>query len=170
VALDRARGYEEALRDLAVGQALAGELGDATLARCQRVESCENDPARARARGAEICLGLLGQPLGAQAIGSVECLAEQVSSFGATVAPPKHRSEVSQSPRSFQPGFALVERVDRLTQQGLAALAAGHDPGGTLGHSERPRGAKCKSELELVLCEASRCLMLAERELGERSL
>jgi hypothetical protein len=46
----------------------------------------------------------------------------------------------------------MVERVDRLTQQELSTLTAGHDPGGTLGHPERSRGAKCRGELEFVLC------------------
>src|SRR5437867_1250198 len=47
VALNRACGDEQRLRDLAVSEAVAGVLGDPALAGCQRVEPCEKDPARA---------------------------------------------------------------------------------------------------------------------------
>ena len=81
----------------------AGELGDPALAGRQRVEPRENDAARARAGGAELGLGLFGEPFGARAVGGVERLAEELSRFGAPVAPPKHGAEVGESSRSFQP-------------------------------------------------------------------
>ena len=65
VTLNRAGGNEEALGDLAVGEALAGKLGDAALAGRQRVEPRENDPARTRAGGSELGLGLVGERSGA---------------------------------------------------------------------------------------------------------
>ena len=49
-------------------------------------------------------------------------------------------------------------------------VTAGNDAGGTLRHAERARGAECPGELELLVCEASRRLVLAEREMGERGL
>src|SRR5829696_8265289 len=54
VTLHRPRRDEERLGDLAVGESLAGELGDAALAGCERVEPGEHDPARARAGRAKL--------------------------------------------------------------------------------------------------------------------
>ena len=170
VTLDRARRDEERLCDLAVGEALAGELGDPALAGRQRVEPREHDPARARAGGAELGLGLLGERSGARAVGGVECLAQKLPRLGASIAPPKHGAEVGESARSLQPGVAALERVDGLTEQGRSAVAAGHDAGGTHRHAERARGAECPRELELLVCEALRRFAVAERELGERGL
>ena len=76
VTLDRARRDEEGLGDLAVAEALAGELGNTALAGCQRIEPSENDPARPRTGGAELGLGVLGERSGAGSMGGVECLAE----------------------------------------------------------------------------------------------
>jgi len=65
-------------------------------------------------------------------VGGVECLAEQLSSFGAPVASPKHGAEVSEGTRSLQAGVAALEGVDGLTEQGRSTLTAGHDAGSTL--------------------------------------
>lgn len=72
---NRACGDEEGLGDLAVRKSPAGKLGDPALAGRQRVETCENGPARARASGAELGLGLLGESFGAGAVCGVECFA-----------------------------------------------------------------------------------------------
>jgi hypothetical protein len=61
VTLDRAGGNEEGLGDLAVGETLAGELGNATLAGGQRVEPCEDNSAGARTGGANLGLGIFGE-------------------------------------------------------------------------------------------------------------
>ena len=65
-------------------------------------------------------------------------------------------------------GVAALERVDRLAEQKLTAVAAGHDAGGAQRHAERARGAECPGELELLLGEAFGRLAVAERELSER--
>jgi len=116
VTLDRAGSHEERLGDLAVREAPAGELGDPAFARRQRVETRESDPSRARTGGAELGLGALGEPFGACTMSGVKCLAKQLSSFGAAIAPPKHRTEVSKSPCSFHNGATTIECVDRFTK------------------------------------------------------
>ena len=170
VTFNRARGDEQHLGDLSVGEALAGVLGDTGLAGSQRVESRENDPARARAGGAELGLGLFGERSGAQAVGDVERLAEKLSGLGAPIAPPKEGAEVSQGTRSFQSGVAALERVDGLTKQELSTLTAGHDAGGMLCHAECARGAECPGKLELLFRQASGRFAVAEHEMGERGL
>jgi hypothetical protein len=99
--LNRACSDEEGLGDLAVAEALAGELGDPALARCQRVEPGEKNAARACGSGAKLGLGLFGERLGAGAVGGVEGLSEQLTSLGAPITPPKHRAEVGEGSRPF---------------------------------------------------------------------
>src|SRR5215207_3713055 len=141
--LDRACGNEKSLGDLAVCEALAGELGDTALAGRQRVEPCEHYPARARAGGAQLGLGVFGERSGARAMSGVECLAEQLSSFAAAVASPQHRAEVGEGARSLQRDLAALELVDRLTQEQRSAVTAGNDAGSTLRYPERARRAEC---------------------------
>jgi hypothetical protein len=112
VALDRAGGDEEGLGDLAVCQALAGELGDAAFAGGQRVESSENDPPWARTGGAELGLGVSGEASGSRLVGAVECLAEQLSRLGTAIAPTEQRAEVGERSRSFQSGPSALEVVN----------------------------------------------------------
>jgi hypothetical protein len=137
VSLHRARGYEEGLGDLAVAEALASELGDTALAGGERVEPAGNDPAWARAGGAELGLGVFGEWAGARFAGGVQRLAEQLSSFGTSIPSPKHCAEVSGSPRSFQLGVTTLERVDRLTEQEPSTLTSGNDADGTLRDAYR---------------------------------
>ena len=70
--LNRACGDEQGLGDLAVDEALAGELGDSALAGCQRVEARENDSPGARTGGAELGLRILGERSGAGAMGGIQ--------------------------------------------------------------------------------------------------
>src|SRR5947207_5920745 len=65
VTLDRTRRDEEGLGDLAVAEALAGELGNTALAGSQRIEPSESDPPRPCTGGAELGLGVLGERSGA---------------------------------------------------------------------------------------------------------
>src|SRR5215211_3571178 len=65
VPFNRAGGDEQRLCDLAVGEALAGELGDAALAGGQRVEPGQDDSARPRPRRAKLGLGVSGERPGA---------------------------------------------------------------------------------------------------------
>jgi hypothetical protein len=137
VTLDRACSDEQRLCDLAVGEALAGVLGYAALAGCQRVDPCKKDAARAGAGGAELGLGPFGERSRARAMGGVESLAEELSRFGAPVAPPEQGAEIGEGTRSLQPCVTTLEGVDRLAEQEPSTLTAGHDAGGTHRHAER---------------------------------
>jgi hypothetical protein len=170
VTLDRACGDEEALGDLAVAVTLAGELGYTALAGCQRVEPRENEPTRARAGRPELGLGVFGERSGASAVGGVQCLAEQLPRFGAAVAAPEQGAEICEGARSLQAGVAALERLDGLAKQGRSTVTAGHDAGGTHRHAECARGAERAGELKLLLYQASRRFVIAERELDERGL
>src|SRR6266571_9470173 len=64
----------------------------------------------------------------------------------------------------------MLERVDRLTEQELSSLTTGHDAGCTARNAERARGAESACKLELLLCEAFCRFVIAEREMGQRSL
>src|SRR4029453_10185400 len=66
-----------------------------------------------------------------------------------------------------QPCIALLERVDRLTEQGRSIVSAGNDAGGALRHAKRARGAERPGELELLVCQASCRLVLAECEMSK---
>src|SRR5450755_935948 len=61
VPFDGPGGDEQVLGDLAVGQTVGGELGDAALAGCQRVEPAEDEPSGSPAGGDEFGAGPLGQ-------------------------------------------------------------------------------------------------------------
>ena len=152
-------------------ETLAGELGDPALAGGQRVEPREDDSARARAGGAELGLGIFGERSGAGAVGGVERLAEQLSRFGAAVASPKHGAEVGERARSFQPGVAALERVDR--PHGAATLPRSPPATTPAARSATPsaRGApNARASSKLLFCEAFRRFAIAEREMGERGL
>ena len=127
-------------------------------------------PAWARAGGSELGLGVLGEWSGAGAVGGVECLAEELSRFGASVASPKHGAEVGERARSFQPGVAALERVDGLTEQRRSTVTAGHDAGGAQRHAECARSAERPRELKLLFRQAFRRFVIAERELDECGL
>src|SRR5512144_2835666 len=85
--LDRARGDEQHLGDLAIREVLAGQLGDTALACRQRVEPGEHDAPRSRAGRAQLGLGPCGERCGARAMCDVECLPEELAGFGAPVSP-----------------------------------------------------------------------------------
>jgi hypothetical protein len=116
MSLDRARRDEERLGDFAIAKALARELGYTALAGSQGVDSGENDPSWTRTGGAELSLCVVGERSGAGAIGGVECLAQQPSRFRASIAPPKHRAQVSERARILQSELRALEYLESLTE------------------------------------------------------
>src|SRR3954471_8814005 len=68
VYLDGLEADVELLRDLGVAAALAGEAGDAALARPQRVDARAHEPPRPRAGGAQLLERALGDAVGAAAV------------------------------------------------------------------------------------------------------
>src|ERR1700761_4989544 len=65
VDLDRLRGDEELLGDLAVGHPVGGEAGDAFLARGQGGDAGEGGAARTRPARRQLAAGLGADPAGA---------------------------------------------------------------------------------------------------------
>ena len=139
---------KSALCDLAVGEVLAGELGDPALAGCQRVEPGEHDPARARAGGAELGLGLFGERLGARAVGGVERSREKLALSRASIAPPKQGAEVSEGTRASN---IASPRSKASMASRAEALHAHRRPRRRLRASPRPAraGRRMPGELEL---------------------
>jgi hypothetical protein len=170
VAFDRASSDEQRLCDLAIAEALAGELGNPALASRQGVESAENDPARARTGGAELGLCVFSEGSRASAVGGVECLSEELPRFGAPIAPSKHRAKVGERACFLQSGLPALEHVDRLAEQGRPTVTAGHDAGRTQRHAECAGRAEGAGEPKFLFCEASRRFLIAERKMDEGSL
>ena len=156
--LDRARSDEQGLRDLAIRQVLARELGDAALARRERLDAAEDDAPRPGAGRPQLGLGARSKRSGARAMRRVERLAQQLARLAAAVAAAQERTEIGQRPRAVEHCAARSERVDRLPQQGLAGIPAGDDAGRALRDAERARRAERASELELLLGQALRVI------------
>jgi hypothetical protein len=102
VALDGSRRHEEQLRDLAVRQPLAGELGDPQLARSKRVDAGEDDAARPRPGRAQLGLRPRREQSSARAMSGVERLAEKPARLAPPVPPPKERAEIGQRSRPLE--------------------------------------------------------------------
>ncbi len=168
--LHRSCRDEECLRDLAVREALARELGDPKLTRGERIDACQHDPARPRAGGAKFRLGLFGESRGPDTVSGVESLAKELSRLGAAIAPSKHRTEIDESSRSFQFRITTLERINRLAQQLLATIAAGHDAGGATRHADRAWRTELHCKLELFTRKPFSRFAIAERQVCERSL
>ena len=168
VALDRACGDEQRLCDLAVGEALAGELGDAALAGRQRVEPREHDPARARTGGAELGLRLLARAAvrprgGRRRALRGEALAPRCGGCAAEAGRRGRRGHARSSRLASPRSNASIASRSRDSPRSPPATTAGR----TLRHAERARSAECPGELELLVCEASCRLAVAEREMGD---
>ena len=63
-----------------------------------------------------------------------------------------------------------LELVDGLAEQRGAAVAAGDEPGRALRHAQGARRTESLGETELLFCKTLCRVVVAERELGERSL
>src|SRR5262249_24060100 len=146
------------------------EVGNPSLARGERVESGEQHAAWPSARGAQLGLRIVGERRGACTVSDVERLPQQLSSFGAPIAPADHGAEVGEGARSVDLRVPAPGLVDRRAEQGLAAIAAGDDARRTLGNTERARRAERQRELDLLFCEPSGRLPIAEREMSKRRL
>jgi hypothetical protein len=89
VPFDGAGGDEQVLGDVAVGQAGRGELGDAALAGCQRVEPAQDEPPGSSAGGDEFGAGLFGQRERPAAVGEVERGPEDLAALCPVSGPPQ---------------------------------------------------------------------------------
>src|SRR5262249_2874496 len=71
VELDRLHGHEELLRDLLVAAVAGGEVGDAALARGERLDAAADHAPRAGARGRELLVRALDERGRAAAVGEL---------------------------------------------------------------------------------------------------
>src|SRR5919202_798845 len=88
VDLDGLRRHEQRLRDVLVRHVLGSHLGDAALARRQRLGAGEDELARPRAGRGELGLRVVDERLRAGADGEIEPLAEELPRLGALVRAP----------------------------------------------------------------------------------
>jgi hypothetical protein len=100
----------------------------------------------------------------------VECLAQELSRFGAPIASSEEGAEVSDRACSLQAGVTTLGSIDRLAEQEHSAVAAGNNAGGAQRCAECARGTECASEPDVLLREARSRLVVTEGELRERGL
>ena len=150
VTLDRAHGHEERLSDLAVGEAVARQLGHAPLARRQRLDPAQGHAPRLGAGGAQLGLGEVGQRRGARVMGDVERLAQHRARLGAPAGGAHQHPELGQRPRALERDPRALEALDALAQERLALAAARDRSGGAQGHPERALPAEGARELDLL--------------------
>ena len=106
VDLDRLRRDEERLGDVLVRHVLGGHLGDAALARGQRLEPAQHQPARAGAGRRELGLRPLLEAGGAELVRELEALAEVLARVGALVAAAQRGAELDERLRVLEPRTA----------------------------------------------------------------
>ena len=142
VRLDRLAGHEQRLGDLGVRQPAGGEVGDPPLARGQRVDAAQLQPARARAGRQQVVARLLGEHGRAAALRQVERLAQRLARLAAAVGAPLRRAEVGERPRVLQARRRRRQQLGGPAEPGdhrVAVVAEQRDE--PLGAAERPRRA-----------------------------
>src|SRR5204863_8340220 len=75
-----------------------------------------------------------------------------------------------ESSSSFQFRVTTLERINRLAEQLLAAIAPGHEAGGATRHADRARRAERQRELELFTRKPFSRFVIAESQVCECSL
>ena len=141
VPFDGPGGDEQVLGDVAVGQADGGELGDAALAGCQRVESAQDEPSGSPAGGDEFGTGSLRQRDRPAATGEVECDTEDVPAFCSLSGAPEGGPQVGDGAGVFPSRGGALEYVYRLAE--LFDAAATYCTQWAPRARERPR--RCQS-------------------------
>lgn len=106
VSLNRLRGDEEALGDLAVGHPLGGETGDAELARGQRLDAAEDRLAGSGAGRRQLGAGALLQRGGATSVREVEPFTQGLAGLLAVVGSTQGGAKVDQSVGVLEPAPA----------------------------------------------------------------
>ena len=170
MALDSSGGDEQGLGDLAVSETLGGQLGDAALTGGECFEPAKQHPARLGSGGAQLGLSPSGQRRRVEAVGDVDGLAEQLADLDAVVAATQDGTQVGPGAGLFEAGVGAGEHLDRLAQQGLAALTAGYEPGGSERHAQGSRSTEDPGQLELFPTQASRRVGFTESQRGDGSL
>src|SRR6185437_15879477 len=114
-------------------------------------EPAEQHPARLSSGGAQLGLGPPGKRGGAEAVGGIDCLAEQVAGLAALVAATQEGTQVSERACLLEAGVRAGEHRDRFAQQGLATCSARYEPGAPQRHAQGARGTEGPGQLELFV-------------------
>ena len=170
VALDGPGGDEQVLGDLAVGEPLGGQLGDAALAGGQGLEAGEQHPARPGTGGAQLGLGPVGERAGAGVVRGVDGATQDVAGVDPAVAATQERAEIGEGASLFELGVGAAQHLDRLAQQHLAGRTAGDQPGGPQRHAEGAGGAEGAGQRQFFRAQESCRVMFAQRQMCERGL
>ena len=116
--------------NLTVGESLGGQLGDAVLARGERVGAHETLSARARPGGVEFCACAGGELVGAAAIGGVESDCERFACFDAVARAAHGGAEIDHGARVLEPGWTVVECLRGLFEPGDGCVAVSQQRAG----------------------------------------
>lgn len=138
VGLDRLPGDEEPLGDFGVGEAGGRELGDATLARRQRFDPAEHDPAGPCTGGGELGLGRLHQRRSSASVREVKRGAEVITGGGSLVRASQPGAEREPGMRELEPAAGGRQHADRVGKQAVPVGSACHGARGAQRHAERP--------------------------------
>ena len=151
--------YEQGLGDLAIGETFGGELGDAPLARRQRLDTGQHDPPRL-APVARSSVSARAASAAAPARWAMSSARPRISRASrAAVAPDVAPSSVSE--RASSRARRRARAVDRLPQQLVRPAAEASD---AERDAERSRRAERAGERQLLGCEPVRRVPLAERQ------
>ena len=115
VGLDRPLGHVELLGDLAVGEPVGGQQGDAVLGRCERLDAGQRGAAGPRAGALQLVPGTAGEQAHAAAVGELECPAERLAGVASAIGAPQRGAEVDERARVLEP-------VGRGLEQGAGLL------------------------------------------------
>ena len=159
--LDRPLGDVELLGDLAVGEPVGGEDGDAVLRRRERLDAGERGAARPGAGALQLVAGAAGEQAHAAAVGDLERPAQRLAGVVAAVGPPERGAEVDERARVLEPvGRGLEQGAGLLQQRDAVAAAGERAQGGALRAGE----PEALGEREVLLRELARAVL---RRLGE---
>lgn len=167
VELDGARGHDELSGDVVVGQALGGELGDASLGGGQCVGSGASGAAGARSGAAQVGQDLFGEGGRSAALGDLGRAVQRLARIGALPAPEMGGAEVAEHVRAGELRRRAVEDLCGFPEVVELVLVVAQGGSGAQRERYRARGAERAGERELLFDELSRLVGVAKP--GERS-
>jgi hypothetical protein len=158
------------LCNLSVREPVARKVGDATLARSERIGPAERSTTRLGTARTQLGLCRIAHRNGTETVRRVERLAQVRPRFNAVVPAAKHRAEIHERTRPRDAGTGLLERRHGFSQQRTSPLASMRETGGAERNAEGTRRSEAPCERELFLRKLLRDCSIAERELRERGL
>ena len=127
--LDRARGDEERLGDITVGQPLRRELADTPLARRQGVDPGQGVAPRSGTCDRQLGAGPGGKRMRSASVSEVQPPAKGVDGLGAPACPAERGAQVGEGPGSGKPGGRWLQHPHCLAQRRTTHGEVGHQLG-----------------------------------------